>query len=652
TQNNLAIAYRERIRGDRAENLEQAIGRFRSALEVRTPETLPLDALQTGRNLGNLGFREGLWGLAIEGYTIAIAAVEQSRHWAISNERKQEILEQAIAVYENMIHACIQCDRLDLALQTVERSRSKRLVELMATHDLYADGVPDDIRPILEKLEAIQQKMDQHRRPDSSSPERELTGATRQSRAASQAESELIQQLEAQKQAYLQQLNAKDPVSAGLKEVQVPDLESLRSLVQSPHTALLSFYTTDTDTHIFILKANSLHHFVCTGQGFNSLQSWLIDTWVNPYIAINNARTQEERRQRRQVWMSAMPTTLQELAQRLQLSTLLQQDYMGDIQNLILTPHLFLHQIPFGALPLAENKTLGDVYLIRYAPSCQVLQFCEQRAPVQLDRLGIVENATHDLPFSSYECEQIAQLFAVSADHRLRGRTHATPSNYRTLLSQVQGLVSSHHAQSRIDNPLESALMLADGSRVTLGQLLSPGWRFRNLGDVFLSACETGLSFSVKSTEEGLNIKRTDDIFTIGTGFLCAGARSVISTLWSVDDLATALFSTFYHRYRQAGKNRVTALRRAQNDLRKLSGQELKDRYKEPIQALLDQQWQMADKYRRTARRQQNQPDEQYWVGIQQRLENAIGYLKQQCKCDRPFDHPVYWAGFVVQGMP
>jgi hypothetical protein len=66
--------------------------------------------------------------------------------------------------------------------------------------------------------------------------------------------------------------------------------------------------------------------------------------------------------------------------------------------------------------------------------------------------------------------------------------------------------------------------------------------RYPHLHEVFLSCCETHL---------GAN-KITDDILMIGTGFLCAGARSVISTLWSVNDLATALFSIFYyHTLRQ-----------------------------------------------------------------------------------------------------
>ena len=40
---NLANAYSDRIRGDRAENLEQAIAAYQQALEVRTRQAMPVE---------------------------------------------------------------------------------------------------------------------------------------------------------------------------------------------------------------------------------------------------------------------------------------------------------------------------------------------------------------------------------------------------------------------------------------------------------------------------------------------------------------------------------------------------------------------------------------------------------------------------------
>jgi CHAT domain-containing protein len=92
----------------------------------------------------------------------------------------------------------------------------------------------------------------------------------------------------------------------------------------------------------------------------------------------------------------------------------------------------------------------------------------------------------------------------------------------------------------------------------------------------------------------GLTKDLTDDILTIGFGFLCAGARSVVSTLWSVNDLATSLFSLFYHRHKQ-NLTRPEALRQAQQDLRTLSGSELAAKYEPVLSPLLKKQGEEAE---------------------------------------------------------
>ena len=52
TQNNLGNAYKDRIQGSRAENLEAAIKAFEAALTVRTREASPRDRLQTAQKSG------------------------------------------------------------------------------------------------------------------------------------------------------------------------------------------------------------------------------------------------------------------------------------------------------------------------------------------------------------------------------------------------------------------------------------------------------------------------------------------------------------------------------------------------------------------------------------------------------------------------
>ena len=95
-------------------------------------------------------------------------------------------------------------------------------------------------------------------------------------------------------------------------------------------------------------------------------------------------------------------------------------------------------------------------------------------------RYGTVENATDDLPFSSFEGMTVAQLFEIESQRRLIGAQAKTRA-YRHLLEGSNYLVSSHHAQSRWDNPLESGLKLSDGT-ITVSQLFFSGLAFPPVG--------------------------------------------------------------------------------------------------------------------------------------------------------------------------
>jgi CHAT domain-containing protein len=593
---------------------------------------LPLDCLTTGHDLGNLGFKEGNWQIAIEGFEKAIAAVEISRSWAMSARRRQEIINESIGIYEKMLRSCINANRLDLALQTIERVRSKRLVDLMAAPDLYPQGeIPEPVRLILERIATTQQQMDNLRSRVQTSAS-ELASSGTRDRAAIAPPTAEIHALEAQKQYLLEELSRYDAVSAQLVEISPPDITQIQTeLLDRPDVALLSFYTTTQDTHILIVRSNSIQCFTCSGQGLEQLQRLLFDEWVLPYI---NDRVS---------WEQNMPQHLQQLAEKLELDRLV-AEHLQNIRELILIPHLLLHMIPFAALPLNGNpQYLGDRFLLRYAPGCQVLKFCTDRneLPSQ-QKYGTVENTTEDLPFSAIEGEAIAQIFQIEEINRLRGSQQATRDAYKQLLARVNFVASCHHAQSRLDNPLESSLILANETRVTLGDLLSPGWRFADLGDVFLSCCETGMTMP-KSL--------TDELLTIGTGFLCAGARSVISSLWAVSDIATALLSQIYHQYRAQGQDRIVALQKAQQDLRRISGEQLQAKSQAEFIPALETQQEQLEQRRQAARRQKQQSEQKHYGELIDRIEQTIMALESLWEKSLPFDHPVYWAPFTCQGL-
>ncbi|MBD2481162.1 tetratricopeptide repeat protein [Planktothrix sp. FACHB-1365] len=612
---------------------EKAIHNYRDSLKIATPETIPPVCFIVGRNFANLGFTQGNWQLALEGYEPAMQAVEQLRKGSTTDQRRQEIIADAFSVYANAVQCYINLKQYDKAVETADRSRSRHLADLFYSKDLYPQG---EIPPEVAEYYRLQEQSDRFRFSDNDGTKAFAT--TRQATPNGDIILEKIKELETEKQKAWLKIRSKDPVLAGQLQADPLNFQQMQTLIPDAETAILNFYTTPEHTHIFILRKNQppqLH--TCEGQGLETLQNSIFDNWLKPY------------KENKTAWKNQISEFLPELANRLQINQLI-SEHLNGIKELIIIPHLYLHQIPFAALPLNHipipnsnttsdttrgtslnmNKTpdtsaktppqqpeyLSNQFRIRIVPSCQILNYCHQRDDLKPETMGIVENARGDLIFTGYECETLATLHNVKLENRLK-YDQATISNYQQLPNQVQVLHSSHHASSQLDNPLESKLHLFDGD-VNLGRIFT--WRFANLAEVFLSCCETNLTLT----------QITDDPLSIAAGFLCAGARNVVSTLWAVDDLATALFCILYYQEKQ-DKSRSEAIRKAQFKLRNLTGDQLYANYKQQLEAYFEQQ---------------NWGENQAEMVKIQRLR-----LDLLCRERLPFVSPQYWAGFVSQGL-
>lgn len=134
-------------------------------------------------------------------------------------------------------------------------------------------------------------------------------------------------------------------------------------------------------------------------------------------------------------------------------------------------------------------------------------------------------------------------------------------SRYRVLHFATHGLLNSQHPElsgivlSLVDErgrPQDGFLRLHEIYNLKLGADL-----------VVLSACQTALGKEIKG--EGL--------VGLTRGFMYAGAPRVVSSLWNVDDRATAeLMKRFYEAMFIQGMPPAAALRAAQTSLRREKG--------------------------------------------------------------------------------
>jgi tetratricopeptide (TPR) repeat protein len=181
-QNNLGYAYREQGQ------ISRAIACFRAALDIYKPTTFPTECLNAGNGLSDTASLIWLPDDAIEGFAVSIEAVETSRAWANTHQRRQEILSDAMDIYANMVQICINTQQFERALEYVERSKSRNLVDILANRDIYPKGnisknVINNLQRLRREIVAEQRRLDIVEQNRSSSPISSISQPMRSSAA-------------------------------------------------------------------------------------------------------------------------------------------------------------------------------------------------------------------------------------------------------------------------------------------------------------------------------------------------------------------------------------------------------------------------------------------------------------------------------------
>lgn len=224
---------------------------------------------------------------------------------------------------------------------------------------------------------------------------------------------------------------------------------------------------------------------------------------------------------------------------------------LAGAEQLVIVPHRALHGLPFAALGDESTGRLLDHFDLVVAPSVTSWLHCE-RQPLQADASALVLGVgSRWLPAVSDEARAIAAVWPGRAKLLLDG--DATLARWMQLAPHAGTLHLACHASARPDNPAFSCLQLHDGV-VTLADVAAMNLR---AGLVVLSACETMVS----------RLAPGDEVLGLARGFLLAGARSVVATLWSVPDASTAELMVDFHAACRDGLGPAAAMRQAQRRL-------------------------------------------------------------------------------------
>jgi len=326
-------------------------------------------------------------------------------------------------------------------------------------------------------------------------------------------------------------LQEKAPELATLVSVTTPAAAEIQSKIKDDET-LLEYYCAGKDWYVFILTGKTI-----AAQKLPSADLEKNIDALRKSIAIRNMPefNQSSRTLYRQIFAAAAPAI--------------------KTKKLIIVPHGSLHYLPFAALS-DGNGYLIDGFSIRMLPSASVLNFLTERTK-QAGRGALIfgnpklDDPKYDLKFAQDEALAIGRIIPES---KVLLRSEASKTNLQNFGSNYSIIHLAVHGVFDPDKPLNSALLLAadrnNDGLLRAGDLYNLSLR---TDLVTLSACETALG----------KVATGDDVVGFTRGFLYAGAHSLISSLWQVDDEATSdLMVNFYTNLSKMSKDE--ALQQAQ----------------------------------------------------------------------------------------
>lgn len=266
-------------------------------------------------------------------------------------------------------------------------------------------------------------------------------------------------------------------------------------------------------------------------------------------------------------------------------------------KRLVVIPDGILDKIPFEALQNEAGKYVIESHVVSYAPSATVLSYLRTRQPVhepQMAFLGVGDvpygyqakttliadafqflargaydasgERLGDLPGSRLELAGSEQALGQPRTSVLLAGKDATVTRFESEpLGNFKIIHFAVHGYSAPDFPERSGLILARDSRSETNGIL----QVRDVAIlpldadvVTLSSCDTGTGKA--EGEEGIT--------GLVPAFLFAGARSVVGSLWPVDDSATEIEMKQFYSHVAQGEDTVIALRDAKLDYMRLEG--------------------------------------------------------------------------------
>lgn len=495
--------------------------------------------------LGEIERKAENWQAALEAFEKSMMELERVRSQMMIEDRSF-FLRNKLSIYEDAVDASLASGQPALGLGYTERAKSRALLDLLDQRvniGLTAQTAED--LPLVEELLALRAVRDetvrrwqsehalQLRSPASSGPDDIRLELARIEKRITALWHQLLMR------------NASYAREADLWQVAKTDVLPLLPT----GSILLEYFIVHGELVAFVATSDGV---VARRLGLSLKQ---LATLTNPW-QLNLASCQDAAGRGQDLSAGLTKNANAALARLYTALIAPLSEHLVEGSDLIIVPHGPLHYLPFAAL-FDGTRYLADRFTLRSLPSAGLLRHV---GPADLDLAGgrtgptgllaVGYSSNGQLPAARLEAMSIARLMAGQA-------LVEDEATARAVLAKAPGLRALHlatHAEFRADNPLFSGLALADGWLTTLDLF---NWQL-DASLVTLSACQTGRSV----------IGGGDEILGLLRALLYAGSRSIVASLWPVQDVVTSELMEQFYLALAAGVHKAAALRQAQIELR------------------------------------------------------------------------------------
>lgn len=463
----------------------------------------------------------------------AVAAVERVRANFGSGFLRSSYVVDKSAPYTDLVDVLLQVGRTDEAFEVADGLRGRALLEhLAATAD--EERLPTATLRSFAQGEALLRRIDllasrQDALEETPPAERDAATTDQIYRLAGE-----IGRARSAYEALLVQVTDRDAVGSALLGARRVSATEVRAALQ-PGEALLEYLATPERVVLFVV----------TGAGVRGVDS---------PVAVADL----ESRSRVARGLLARPprglpqdlSVLDSLYDAL-VAPAVRAGALKEARRLIIVPHSFLSYLPFAALrsPATRRYLVEDFTLVHLASAAALPVLRDGARASEAGAPGPAK-ATVFAPLPKLlpatRREAIAVRRAIGQAELYLG-PEATEPRIRTALGEPAIVHVASHGVMNPRNPMFSHVALAqsgtsrpgDDGRLELHEVL--GLRIRS-PLVFLSGCETGVGAAWST-----GFARGEDYGTLAQAFLYAGARSVIATLWPIEDEGAAVFADRFY---------------------------------------------------------------------------------------------------------